>query len=468
MRLRGSQKNLGRFHIMSLNLTQDRFEELLNEHVRPSRAIESIEHLFDRERQLNRIEEALSSPGRHVFIYGDRGAGKTSLARTAAFKHHPSDGEPVYSACGQQTTFSGIVRDIASQLDERSHLRSTDKTLSAGAKAGVKGFSLESSYSEKETQRELTGLDLNAATAAIREAAQKRPGRSVVVVDEFENLPSVEDRHLFAELIKQLSDRGVPVSLIFCGIGESLEDLLKGHNSAQRYIEEVQLPSPPLSYTGRWAIIDAACDALELTLNQDSRLRIAQVSDGFPHYVHLVAQKLFWGAFRAPEPVHELTPDNYMEAVREALGSVESRLRSAYDVATKKDQDTYQEVLWAVADHFELERNNRRVYNESYLRVMADVQRPALSFDDFQARLTNLKNGRHGAILRSDRRGWIRFNENLLRGYVRLVAESKGVRLALEHERGPEPKALTASARTSGVDPTFPRSSYGKPKLERG
>lgn len=204
-----------------------------------------------------------------------------------------------------------------------------------------------------------------------------------------------------------------------------------------------------------------------MTLNDDSRLRIAQVSDGFPHYVHLVGQKIFWGAFRSPELVTELSPEDYMEAVREALGSVESRLRSAYDIATKKDQDTYQEVLWAVADHFELERNNRRVYNESYLRVMNDVKRPPLSFDEFQTRLTNMKSARHGAILKSERRGWIRFSENLLLGYVRLVAESKGVRLALEHERGPEPKAITASARSTGIDPTYPRSSYGRPKFEK-
>lgn len=441
------------------HLSQDVFERLLNEHVRPSRAIESIEHLFDRERQLNRIEEALSSPGRHVFIYGDRGAGKTSLARTAAFKHHPSDGEPIYSACGQQTSFAAIVRDIASQLDHRSALRSTDRTLNAG----VKTLGIEGGYSEKETPRDLGGMDLNAATAAIREAAERRTGRSVIVVDEFENLPSVEDRHLFAELIKQLSDRGVPVSLIFCGIGGSLDDLLQGHNSAHRYLEEVQLPSPPLTYSGRWAIIDAACLALGLTINSDSRLRIAQVSDGFPHYVHLVGQKIFWGAFRSPAIVHELTPEDYMEAVREALGSVESRLRTAYDLATKKDQDTYQEVLWAVADHFELERNNRRVYAESYIRVMQDVGRPALSFDDFQARLSNLRSARHGAILASERRGWIRFSENLLRGYIRLVAESRGIRLALEHERGPEPKTVTASARSRGVASTFERPSYGRP-----
>ena len=449
-----------------LNLSQVEFEQVLAEHVRPSSPIESFEHLFDRGKQLNRIEEALSSPGRHIFIYGDRGAGKTSLAKSAAYKHHPSQGEPVYTACGQRTSFSAIVRDIASQLDHRSAYVAVDRTFGGGVKAAGAGLTLEGSYSAKETQRDLGGMDLNAAAASIKEAIERQPttDSKVIVIDEFENLPSVEDRRLFAELIKQLSDRGVRVSLIFCGIGKSLDDLLQGHGSAHRYLEEVQLPSPPLTYSGRWAIVDSACEALGLTIDADSRLRIAQVSDGFPHYVHLIAQKLFWGAFRAPDAVHELTPVNYMDAVREALGSVESRLRSAYDMATKKDQDSYQEVLWSVADHFELERNNRRIYNESYLRVMADIDRPALAFDDFQKRLANLRSPRHGAILSSSRRGWTRFAENLIRGYVRLVAESKGVRLALEHEPGPEPTKLTAASSSRGIDPLFPRPSYGRPR----
>ena len=448
------------------HLSQIEFERVLGEHIRPSSPIESFEHLFDRGKQLNRIEEALSSPGRHIFIYGDRGAGKTSLAKSAAYKHHPSQGEPVYTACGQRTSFSAIVRDIASQLDQRSTYVAIDRTSSGGAKATVAGITAEGGYSQKETQRDLSGMDLNAATAAIKEAVDRKPTTDpkVIVVDEFENLPSAEDRQLFAELIKQLSDRSVHVSLIFCGIGNSLDDLLQGHGSAHRYLEEVQLPSPPLTYSGRWAIIDDACQALDLTINDESRLRIAQVSDGFPHYVHLIAQKLFWAAFRAPTVVHELTPQDYMDAVREALGSVESRLRRAYDTATKKDQDSYQEVLWSVADHFELERNNRRIYNDSYQRVMADVGRPALSFDDFQTRLTNLKSARHGSILSSSRRGWIHFTENLIRGYVRLVAESKGVRLALEHEPGPEPRKITAAASSRGLDPSFPRPSYGRPR----
>ena len=223
---------------------QAEFERVLNEHVKPSSPIESFELLYDRDRQLQAIEEALASPGRHVFVYGDRGAGKTSLARTAAFKHHPSRSEPAYSACGKKTSFSTIVRDIASQLEGRSALKESQRATSVTVGAQY----LRASHEVTQTERDLAELDLNAATAAIREAAETRGGRSIVVIDEFEALPTTEDRHLFAELVKQLSDRGVPVALIFCGIGRSLDDLLHGHNSAHRYIAEVELPAPPLTY----------------------------------------------------------------------------------------------------------------------------------------------------------------------------------------------------------------------------
>lgn len=442
--------------------TQEQFERTLNEYVSPSSPIESFEHLVGRQKQLEKIEEAIISPGRHIFIYGDRGAGKTSLARTAAYKHHPANGEPVYTACGRGTTFGSIVRDIVSQLDNRSELRSVDRTLTAGGKA----LGLEGSYSETEKAKSVDNLDLNAATAAVNEAALRRQGRSIIVVDEFENLPTVEDRHLFAELIKQLSDRRVPVAMVFCGIGKSLDSLLQGHNSAHRYLEEIALPAPPLTFTGCWEIVDSASGALGLKIEDTPRLRIAQISDGFPHYVHLICQKLCWRAFREQEIVEELTSEFYMDAVRDALTSVESRLRSAYDRATKKDSDSYEEVLWAVADHFELQRNNRRIYDESYLRIMEEVQRRPLDFAGFQSHLTKLRSPPHGAILEMPRRGWVQFSENLIRGYVRLVAESKGVRLALEHEPGPEPRKLTASARSHGVHPAYQgrRYTWNKPR----
>jgi uncharacterized protein len=52
----------------------------------PSRAIKSHEFLQGRDAQLTEVRQALSMQGRHVFIHGFRGVGKTSLAYTAAIR----------------------------------------------------------------------------------------------------------------------------------------------------------------------------------------------------------------------------------------------------------------------------------------------------------------------------------------------------------------------------------------------
>jgi hypothetical protein len=435
-------------------LGKSEFEATVRRYIRPSSPIDTFEHLVGRVLQRQTIEEAINSPGRHIFIYGDRGAGKTSLAQTVAHEHNPSSGTPIFVACGKHTSFASIIEDVVHQLTGRKRLSGSERSTSLG----IQNHGISGSLGTKTTEKSVVPSDLNAATGLLAEAAAGE--RHIVVVDEFENLPSVEDRQLFAELVKQISDRGLPITLVFCGIGASLDDLLQGHGSSHRYLHEVPLPTPPLNFSGCWQIIDEAASALGLQVNEDSRLRIAQVSDGFPHYVHLVCEKLFWGAFRSEEEVVVLAPDHYMAAVRSALTGVEARLRTAYDKAVKKDLDRYQEVLWAVADHFELERNITSIYTNSYLRIMEDRNRTALDQQSFSSCVASLRSTAHGSILSSARRGWVKFSENLLRGYVRLRAEALGVRLALEHEPGPAPKLLTAGHRRLGVDPSFPRRSY--------
>lgn len=438
---------------------REKFGAILREHVRPSDPIDTFEHLVGRTRQREIIEEALTLPGRHIFIYGDRGAGKTSLALTAAYEHNPSSTSPPYVACGSTTTFKSILHDVITQLVGRSRLvghesSSELKAVALGASASVQS---------KEIERALETGDLNSVAGLLIEASKGREGRSIVVVDEFENLPESEDRRRFAELVKQLSDRKMPLAFIFCGIGSSLDDLLKGHNSAHRYLQEVKLPTPPLTFGGVWEIVDSAAAALGLQVNADSRLRIAQVSDGFPHYVHLLCEKLFWAAFRSEDQIELLTPEHYMEAVRDALLGVEARLREIYDEAVKKERDEYQEILWAIADHFELERNTRMIYENSYRRIMADLERPPLSFEKFNGHLTQLRRPSHGKVVSSARSGWVKFSENLVRGYVRLKAESQGVRLALEHEPGPDPKVVWKKGPSSAVNPVYkhPRYTWG-------
>lgn len=407
-------------------LGPDEFERTLAEFIRPSTPIDSFEHLVDRELQLQSAEEALASRGRHVFIYGERGVGKTSLAHTIAYKHESSAEAPVFCACGRQTDFASVIRDIVMQLAGRSQLHAQEATRSVGVQAA----GLSAGFALKASQKPLAeAIDLNLAASLLHEATAGRRQRAIVVVDEFENLGNPQDRQRFAELIKQLSDRQVALALVFCGIGQSLDELLEGHGSAHRYLEGIKVP--PLAFERRQAIVARAAEALGLEVDWRVLTQIANVSDGFPHYVHLIAQKMFWHAFRAPEPIREIGSAQYLEAIRAAIGSVEEHLRRRYDLAVKKDRDDYEEILWAVADRREFERHHEQVYHQSYVPIMQLRNRVPLEYKPFMGRLASLRSPAHGAILRSDRRSWVRFREDMIRGYVRMVAESKGVPLSI-------------------------------------
>lgn len=409
-----------------VRLSPDEFERTLAEFIRPSTPIDSFEHLVDRDAQLMSAEEALASRGRHVFIYGERGVGKTSLAHTIAFKHEASSERPVFCACGRQTSFSSVIREIAMQLAGRSQLQTSEATRSLGVQAA----GVSASVVQKDSPRPIAdSIDLNLAASLLHEATAGRRQRAIVVIDEFENLGDPEDRHRFAELVKQLSDRHVAVALVFCGIGASLNDLLEGHSSAHRYLEGIKVP--PLSFERRQAIVARAAEALGVEVDWQVLIQIANVSDGFPHYVHLIAQKMFWHAFRQDEPVERLGREAYVAAIRAAIGSVEEHLRRVYDLAVKKELDDYEEILWAMADRREFERQNEQVYHLSYVPIMQLRNRVPLEYKPFQTRLASLRSSAHGAILRSERRGWTKFREDMIRGYVRMVAESKGVSLSM-------------------------------------
>ena len=84
------------------------FEEILPSLLTPTTPIRSAEFLRGRERILEEIRRSFIQPGRHVFIHGDRGVGKTSLAQTAAIEHQSASADPVMVGCDNASTFYGI------------------------------------------------------------------------------------------------------------------------------------------------------------------------------------------------------------------------------------------------------------------------------------------------------------------------------------------------------------------------
>ncbi|WP_338928930.1 ATP-binding protein [Roseomonas mucosa] len=99
-------------------IEREKFEAELRRTLSPSAPIKSPEMLRGRERNLEQIRRAFVQMGRHIFIYGDRGVGKTSLALTAAYEHESAHREPLMLTC--RGTFFDIARDLLHGLADKN------------------------------------------------------------------------------------------------------------------------------------------------------------------------------------------------------------------------------------------------------------------------------------------------------------------------------------------------------------
>lgn len=422
-------------------LTEIEFVDVLQRYISPSAPIDRVQALKGRADQVAQIERAFHSPGRQVFIHGDRGVGKSSLALAVA-NHLSAEGKrPIQIACNRGTAFALIRTACAFLLGESPMEKADGKRGKVGF--GVPGFSAEletGSHTNKIPELQ----DLNQAVAVFRHCVDSRSGEAVLIFDEFDALSTNEDREIFADFIKQVGDQKIAVKLFFTGIGRSLEDLLAAHHSCYRYLANVALE--PLGWDGRLSIVDAAAEALGLTVEASTKYRICAISDGFPHYVHLITEKLLWAANDDHVAVSQTTPAHYLKALTDAVKDIEPFLKELYETATQKYANDYQEILWAVADHHELKRRSADIY-QSYLDIMRQRTEQPMDRSKFNARMNYLKAQSHGEILIGSRQGWYELREPILRGYIRLRAEAEGIELAREHPRQSDGRSLSLFTR---------------------
>src|SRR5262245_52107937 len=88
----------------------------LAQYLSPESPIRTTELLRGRVSELQSLEQELRYFRGVPFIFGNRGVGKTSLARTVAQLVTPADREHIYVACAPGASMLSILRDIALDL----------------------------------------------------------------------------------------------------------------------------------------------------------------------------------------------------------------------------------------------------------------------------------------------------------------------------------------------------------------
>lgn len=426
--------------------TYHEFGERLNNYVSASQPIQSLEHLLGRSAELERIKKSLYAPGRHIFIYGERGVGKSSLAATAANQYQSPDSTYIDVSCSPDATLISLIISIAYQATELSHLRTISRSSSSGL--NFRYLTLVNNCIETQCNLHESVRTLSDAISLLKEVAELHSERPIVVIDEFDRILSTEERNKFADLLKHLGDKKIPIKFIFTGVGSSLNELLGSHHSAIRQLETIQLTK--LSWDARWNILLSATDAFKITVNHNICVRIAAISDGYPYYVHLITEKLLWRVFEDKDEVFEVTKEHFNLALRDAIDGITAELNRPYELAVNRRSIEYEAIIWATADSDYLQSSLSDMY-ASYEYIMKQLDdHSSVGYEKFSQQIRNLKKPNFGEILISDmQRGYYTYREKMLRGYVRLQAEANNIELLGEEAKPTHKEYMKVPAKSS-------------------
>lgn len=436
------------------NYTEDEFGEKLATVINPATPIKSIEHLKGRDNFLIEIKRTLFSAGRHIFIFGDRGVGKSSLAATAAAQYQSSDAEPISVGGAVDETFTSIIANIALQALKRKKYESVKAQRSV---------SMEWRGLKWSTGDEVSGLDLASqiktvgdAAELLKQVAEKHSEKPTVVLDEFDMIPDPKERSRFASLLKQLGDQSINIKFLITGVGQSCEELLGAHPSAHRQIATIELPR--LGWDARREIVTEAAEAFGLDVDNDVNWRIALISDGFPYYIHLIMQQILWQVFTDEEPCTMVTWDHFYGGLNAAIRQTNVELKRPYEKAVLHRSDEFEDVVWSTADGDELLRPLGDMY-ASFSRIITKREgRKSLDQQKYNEMIRKLKTSAYGEVMAQvpGRVGWYMYREKMLRGYVRMQAEVNKVALTGE-KKSPKSVLHVGNSRTGHYGPSVPR-----------
>lgn len=299
----------------------------------PHQPISLPEFLAGRLDLMYRVEDAVHTEGLHVVLYGDRGTGKTSLARVVAYLvQEPDDVRGrrcVLVSCTVDDSFPTIWRKVGQEilLSQRQLGFGHHETLS------------------------ITGrLDLDDAIATPNDARiilESLQNPTVIVFDEFDRIRDAGTQGLMADTIKFFSDHAVQSTLVFVGVGKSLSDLLHEHLSISRNI--AQIPVFPMGKNELAQIIQKGYDFAGLSFDIGLDDEIADLSQGYPHYTHLLG---LWCGRRALEDNRKKVVFMDLEkAVPDVLRNAEGGLQEQYERAVDSTKKTalFKQVLLACA-----------------------------------------------------------------------------------------------------------------------
>jgi len=293
----------------------------------PATPVQEKKLFAGRIHQIAAVADAVGQPGLHVVIYGERGVGKTSLANILGQLELPGI-RTVRVSCDGSDTFGSAWTKLARRL---SYPRTT---------AGFK-------KDERDIQAFSAELPTDPGPDDIFHLLANLDRGMVCIFDEFDRMPPAHAR-LFPDLIKALSDSAIPSTVVIVGVADTVTDLVYEHESIERAL--VQVPMPRMNDEELHEILSTAADTLGITFTANATKAITTLSQGLPHYTHLVGRD----SVRAAAKMGQLcvSQKHVREGITAAiLDTTQETIRDQYERAVRsaRQDALYKQVLLACA-----------------------------------------------------------------------------------------------------------------------
>jgi Cdc6-like AAA superfamily ATPase len=361
----------------------------------PSAPVDEAELFAGRAPQLRKVIETVMEKGKHAVLYGERGVGKTSLVKVfrLLFPAIVSEVRLIREPLSPDDTFTSIWRKVFKDIEVLTR---------DGSKVSL------SEYYDHEITADDVRRELQAAFSS-----NEIP---IIVFDEFDRA-SKEVRKETANVIKDMSDDAVNVTIIVVGVSDDIGGLLEEHESLRRCFEQV--PMPRMSNDELKEIINKRIPRIGMKIDPDALWKIVTLSRGLPSYVHLL------GLYSVHDAIDNrrltITEGNVDAAIRRALEKSQESVRVDYAAAihTNRKDTLFREVLLACA----LARTDDRGFftPNSVVDPLTSILDKPVKIANFQNHLKEFIGKERGAILirRGKERAYkFRFSDPMMQPYI--------------------------------------------------
>ncbi len=388
----------------------------------PRTPISSRELFAGRWNEIQQLVDAVNEIGLHVVLYGERGVGKTSLANVIPiiFEVFDADLKPPRSApritvrsnATTSDTFSSIWEKVFDQISWTQDM----PTMGFKPKPGVELITLRSAYGVVD--RELTIEDVRRVLSGL-------PG-SVFVIDEFDRLTR-KHASQFADLIKALSDGAIETTIMLVGVAETVDGLVRDHASIPRAITQIRLK--PMLLKELTEILFNAEKKLGIIFEQAAGERIAFMSQGRPHYTHLVGQLAVRAACDRASGVVRMA--DVTKGFEQAVKATDHMISKLYDDATYSSHKDalWKQVLLACAISAVTESDQNGYFTPvAVVAPLSAILKRTIEISTFNGHLADFCETKRGVLQRTGypRAYRYRFCDPLVPPYVLMRGVSEG------------------------------------------